>query len=71
MANLTFTRCPGVGNLTLASRKCQNPLGMPPTLGLNIDRCIRFLFPFERRELFEIYNIAKGDIAKKVSKEVR
>ena len=47
MANLTFIRCPGVGNLTLASRKCQNPLGMPappppppPTLGLNIDRCI-------------------------------
>ena len=29
MANLIFTRCPGVGNLTLASRKCQNPLGMP------------------------------------------
>ena len=49
MANLAFTRCPGVGNLTLASRKCQNPLGMPappppPTLGLNIDRCISLQF---------------------------
>ena len=42
--NLTFSRCPGVGNLTLALMKmikCQIPQGLPPpTLGLNIDRCI-------------------------------
>ena len=60
MANLTFTRCPGVGNLTLASRKCQNPLGMPPpppTLGLNIDRCIT------------IANVRKGLLRKMESRE--
>ena len=44
--NLTFTRCPGVGNLTLASMKMSKSPGSahtppPPTLGLNIDRCIR------------------------------
>ena len=30
MGNLTFTRWPGVGNLILASRKCQNPLDFAP-----------------------------------------
>ena len=39
--NLTFSRCPGVGNLTLALVKMSNSPGSAgPTLGLNIDRCI-------------------------------
>ena len=29
LLNLTFTRCPGVGDSTLTFRKCQNPLGLP------------------------------------------
>ena len=41
---LTFSRCLGVGNLTLASIKVSNSPGSAPppptTLGLNIDRCI-------------------------------
>ena len=41
MGSLTFTRYPGVGNLTLASRKCQNPLGLQRCItivtGLPID----------------------------------
>ena len=42
---LTFSRCLGVGNLTLASIKMSNSPGSahPPTLGLNIDRCITSL----------------------------
>ena len=28
---MTFSRCPGVGNLTLAPLKCQIPLGLPAT----------------------------------------
>ena len=43
--NLTFTRCPGVGNLTQASMKMSKSPGSArprPTLGLNIDRCISF-----------------------------
>ena len=40
--NLTFSRCPGLGNLTLALVKMSNFSGSAPpdTLGLNIDRCI-------------------------------
>ena len=41
--NLTFCRCPGVGNLTPPLEKMSNSPGsacFPPTLGLNIDRCI-------------------------------
>ena len=38
--NLTFSRCPGVGNLTLALAKMSNSLASSPTLGLNIDWCI-------------------------------
>ena len=41
--NLTFSRCPGVGNLTLALVKMSNSPGSArpsPTLGLNTDRCI-------------------------------
>ena len=40
--NLTFSRCPG--NLTLALMKMSNSPGSapPPTLGLNIDRCITY-----------------------------
>ena len=42
MGNLTFTRCPGVGKLTLAFRKlCQNPLGLSaPPPSTPIYRCI-------------------------------
>ena len=43
--NLTFSRCPGVGNLTLALVKMSNSPGsdLPSsTLGLNIDRCINY-----------------------------
>ena len=43
--NLTFSRCPGKGNLTLAIVKMSNCPGSdrpyPHTLGLNIDRCIK------------------------------
>ena len=41
--NLTFSKGPGVGNLTLALVKMSNsPVSArpAPTLGLNIDRCI-------------------------------
>ena len=41
--NLTFSRCPGVGNLTLALVKMSNSPGSAhpsPTLGLNIDRYV-------------------------------
>ena len=38
--NLTFLRCPGVGNLTLALAKMSNSPAPSPTLGLNIDWCI-------------------------------
>ena len=42
--NLAFSRCAGVGNLTLAQVKMSNsPRSVrppPPTLELNIDRCI-------------------------------
>ena len=44
--NLTFSRCPGLGNLTLALVKMSNSPGsapQPPTLGLDIGRCIRVL----------------------------
>ena len=44
--NLNFSRCPGVGNLTLALVKMSNSLGStppPPTLELNIDKCITFI----------------------------
>ena len=43
--NLTFSRCPGVGNLTLALVKMSNSPGSdrpPSTLELNIDRCINY-----------------------------
>ena len=41
--NLTYSRCPGVGNLTLAPVKMSNSPGSAhpsPTLGLNIDRYV-------------------------------
>ena len=42
--NLTFPRCPVVGNLTLAivkmSHSPESARPPPPTLGLIIDRCI-------------------------------
>ena len=55
---LTFSRCLGVGNLTLASNKMSNSPGSarpppppPPILGLHIDRCITLEF----QELLEIF----------------
>ena len=47
---LTYSRCLGVGILTLASIKMSNSPGSarPPTLGLNIDRCIMI---FENRKI--------------------
>ena len=46
--NLTFSRCPGVGNLALALVKLSNSLGSArPTLGLNIDRCISLLYKIQ------------------------
>ena len=44
--NLTFSRCPGVGNLTLALVKMSNSpeSARPSTLGLNIDRCIKSMW---------------------------
>lgn len=41
--NSTFSRCPGVRNLTLALVKISNSPGsarVPHSLGLNIDKCI-------------------------------
>ena len=53
--NLTFSRCPGVGNLTLALMKMSNSPGStrlpPPTLGLNIDRRITIVITRNNQRL--------------------
>ena len=39
--NLTFSRCPGLGNLTLKMSNSPGSKRPPPNLGLHIDRCIK------------------------------
>ena len=59
--------CPGVGKLTLASLKMSNSPGVapPPTLGLNIDSCIKYANFTKSLFYCEI------DMASNISDEVR